>query len=133
MSTQTYERDPRVSGGRIAKRAAQDQDASVVRQPAATGPRIGGRIRVDLRRLAEESLVGQAAGRIVWCAISDAPAGAELVLVVACRQMVDDEATGTVRCYGRHLSSVTVECDDASTIAQWCRALRGEDVWGVLG
>jgi len=98
----------------------------------ATGPLIGGTVRVDLRKFTREAW-NFSRDHEYDRAVTDltyAPAGAAVVLVVSPRAYLP---TAYLREHGQHLGSITVECSDPDTIARWVDALRSGFRVGDLG
>ena len=83
---------------------------------------ITGTIVLDLRPTDPDDLQDRAAARAVWD-LAMAPAGAHVVLVVARGQYVDPQIGHVLRTQAAHLGVVTVQCDDAETIARWIKML----------
>lgn len=88
------------------------------------GPRILGALVIDLRGendWAEDHRVT----RLIHEA-ADAPADADVTLIVAAGQWPPPWALDHLRHNGRHLRSVTVQSSDSATIRRWVGILRGE-------
>lgn len=84
---------------------------------------VGGRLVVNLTQL-ENDRIGRALQ-----AICSAPAGADVVVIVAPRQFVPYESE-YVREFGRHIGRLTIECSDPETITNWTTCLReGHPQW----
>lgn len=81
--------------------------------------RIGGTVRVDLQ-IDDEHLIDR---RIREAA--DAPAGADVILLVRSRQFPPPWSIRELCREGRHLGSITVQCSDPATISTWVRLMRG--------
>ncbi len=97
-------------------------DTSMTR-PTACGPRIGGRVVIDARTPDEWSYnADRRIARLIEGA-EFAPAGADVVLVVAARQH-PSLALDYLRANGSHLGSITVEAPDGETVGRWIRGLR---------
>lgn len=83
-------------------------------------PVLRGHVRIDLRRALRTDT--HAADRMIQEA-AHAPTGCGVTFLVARGQYAPPLATAYLRHHGRHLGSVTVECDDPVTIGRWMRTL----------
>lgn len=93
--------------------------------------KINGRVHIDLTELSDDLRDIHPLDRAVQEA-ADSPTGAEVIFHVRRRQRPPYIGMAWLRQHGQHLSSVTIDCDDPTTIRHWCDALRRDPMEGIL-
>ncbi len=93
---------------------------------------ITGTIVLDLRPTDPDDWQDRTATRALWD-LTMAPTGAHVVLVVARGQYVDPQIGHVLRTQAAHLGVVTVQCDDAETIARWIKMLHATELTVATG
>lgn len=88
--------------------------------------RVGGVVALDLRpHDTSYSEDGHELTHKLKC-LTYAPAGVDVMIHISPRQFADFQGLNYLRREGQHLGSVTFHCEDAETVADWVKALRGK-------